>query len=282
MAPSGAPRWDPRSQRWEWDTQAPAQAQAPGPTPGPHPVPAPGPAPVPPPMPPAPPPMPPGPPGPPGRRRLTPLTAGVAVAAVALGAAAVWFVQRDHDRAGPVPPLGPTSSASPTDSESASPSPTRSGRPSPSPSPSASGDHETVTDPEGFTIAVPEGWDREQTGAGVFYRSPDRTALIQVFKVVEPELSPLDAVHGASKDLRARTPNYTEIRVGAVPGGSGACELVYEYDSAESKGRRRGVERVLYAQDGNKWAVLVAGPAAEWPSTEKNLAAALREFRPGS
>ncbi|MFG2880393.1 hypothetical protein ACGFYU_36180 [Streptomyces sp. NPDC048337] len=244
---------------------------------------------MPPPLPPGPPPVP-GPPGPPHDPRarapwLTPATAGVAVAAVVLGAAAVWFVMRDDEPVreahGTMTPsatataTGPTSSRTPTKSASPSPSP------STSTSASAAAGHTTLTDPNGFRIAVPEGWNREENGTGVFYRSPDRTALIQVFRVVEPELSPLDAVQGASKDLRARTPNYSEVRVGEVPGGAGAAELVYEYDSAESNGRRRGVERVLFAEDGNKWAVLVAGPAAEWPRTQEHLAAALGAFRPG-
>ncbi|MFC9299541.1 hypothetical protein ACFTWH_34805 [Streptomyces sp. NPDC057011] len=209
------------------------------------------------------------------------------MAAVVLGAAAVWFVMRDDEPVreahGTMTPsataTAPTGSGAPTKSASKSPSPSPST--STSASPGASGGHRTLTDPKGFTIAVPDGWNREESGAGVFYRSPDRTALIQVFRVAEPELSPLDAVQGASTDLRARTPNYTEVRVGEVSGGSGAAELVYEYDSAESNGRRRGVERVLFAQDGNKWAVLVAGPAAEWSRTQEHLAAALADFRPG-
>ncbi|MER5931635.1 hypothetical protein [Streptomyces sp. NPDC002054] len=240
--------------------------------------------------------MPVGSPGPPRDPRarspwLTPATAGIAVAAVALGAAAVWFVQRDEGpEAGaqaPVVTLTDAPSGSPSREEPApgpeeSESPSVSASPSPSPSSSASGGaggHRVVTDAEGFTAAVPADWNREETPNGVFYRSPDRTALLQFFPVTEPELSPLDAVKGASAGLRSGTSGYTEIRVGTVPDGSGAAELVYEYDSAESKGRRRGVERVLLLPGGAKWAVLAAGPAGEWPRTQENLKAALEAFR---
>lgn len=153
--------------------------------------------------------------------------------------------------------------------------------PGPSGSPDVSAGHETVRDAKGFTLGVPHGWGREESGSAVFYRSPDRAALIQVFQVSEPELSPLGAVRGASADLRARTTGYEEIRVGPVPGAAEAGELVYEYDSVESHGRRRGVERVFFAQDGKKWAVLTAGPAAEWALTQEHQAAALTAFRPG-
>ncbi|MET9465224.1 hypothetical protein ABZY44_10480 [Streptomyces sp. NPDC006544] len=138
-----------------------------------------------------------------------------------------------------------------------------------------------MRDAKGFTIAVPVGWNREEGASGVFYRSPDRTALIQVFTVVEPELTPLGAAQGASADLRARTTGFQEVRLGPVPGEPGAAELVYEYDSAESHGRRRGVERVFVARDGGKWAVLTAGPVAEWTLTQAHHSAALAAFRPG-
>ncbi|MFF4430794.1 hypothetical protein ACFYZ4_16690 [Streptomyces sp. NPDC001513] len=336
--PSGPRRWDAQAQRWVVD-KAPAGPPS-GPPTGLPPVPpqpsgtppydllGPGaPAPAPPlygaptpqppygaptalqppygsdpgylpPVPPQPGPVPPS-GGPRGRWR-TPVTAGIAVASVALGAGAVWFLARDTDdanRAGDK--NGTVASGTPSWSggePSGTASPTASGSPtsgtgrsaSPGPSPTGTGPgtgagagaHETRQDQAGFTIAVPAGWVREELKEGVFYRSPDRTALIQVFRVSEPELSPLDAVTQASGYLRSATKGYEEVRVGPVPGGSGAAELVYQYDSDESHGLRRGVERVLFASDGGKWAVLTAGPAAEWQVTQDHHAAALAAFRP--
>ncbi|MBW5485107.1 serine/arginine repetitive matrix protein 2, partial [Streptomyces bambusae] len=214
---------------------------------------------------------------------------------------ALWFVQRDapdpqaRESQGTELSLAPDSSGPGAGSATASPSgtggtPTRSGTGSPPASGTASAApggtaeaeaREVVSDRKGFAVAVPTGWTREEAGSVVFYRSPDRAALIQVFRVTEPELSPLDAVRGASADLRTRTDAFTEIRIGPVPDGSGAAELVYEYDNEESRGRRRGVERVLLAPDGRtKWAVLTAGPASEWTLTQARHAAALRAFRP--
>lgn len=314
MPPQPTPHWDPTTQRWV-TTPQPTPPHTPQPAPpGPQPTPAPGydPASRPPPMPtsapgygpvPGPPPGPPGPPpaqdpypypaypspqgGPPAapappRRWLTPATAAVGVAALAIGAASVWFVARDT---GEQPAhAGPTvSSAPPTSSDPAtrSPSPTVSTGPTPTPTPTPTpSGSDTVRDPKGFTIAVPAGWAREDGAAGVFYRSPDRAALLQIFQVSEPELTPLAAVQGASTYLRAQTTGYQEIRVGRAPDAPEGGELVYEYDSAESHGRRRGVERVFVAGDGKKWAVLTAGPATEWTLTQAHHAAALTAFRP--
>ncbi|MFD5883355.1 serine/arginine repetitive matrix protein 2 [Streptomyces yangpuensis] len=314
--PSGPRRWDAQAQRWVVD---PAPA---GPAPGaaaglpplpPQPPTAPpaydplGPgaqAPPPPPYEASPGPSgpsgPSGPPGPPTGpsgpvrgRWLTPATAGIAVASVAIGAAAVWFVARDTgdaDRAGEKngtvtsgTPTGAGGSPSPsasTGSPTGGTGPTRTPTPGPTGTGAGGGAHETRQDTAGFTIAVPTGWVREELKEGVFYRSPDRTALIQVFRVSEPELSPLAAVRQASTHLRAGTRGYEEISVGPVSGSSGAAELVYQYDSEESRGVRRGVERVFVAADGGKWAVLTAGPAAEWQVTQDHHAAALAAFRP--
>ncbi|MFF5446064.1 serine/arginine repetitive matrix protein 2 [Streptomyces sp. NPDC012888] len=230
-------------------------------------------------------------------RRLGPVVAGVAVAAVALGAAAVWLVPGDGaprpegrenvsaapttpgTESGPAP--GPTSEPSePTSAPTSAPvTPSPGGDGSDGSDGSDGRRHDTVTDPAGFTLAVPHGWTREDSANGVFYRSPDRTALIQVFRVTEPDLTPLEAVRAASGGLRKGTPNYREISVGPAPGDPSAAELVYEYDSEESKGRRRGVERVFVADDGGKWALLAAGPAGEWTVTRQDLTAALEAFR---
>ncbi|MFI8102411.1 serine/arginine repetitive matrix protein 2 [Streptomyces sp. NPDC086023] len=229
------------------------------------------------------PPPPPPPPRPAGQGWLTPLTAGVAVAALAAGAAVVWFVQRGDGAPAPRPsttlssaPVSPTEA---TGEASPTPSDPPSDQASPSPSPSAPAGYRVVDDPAGFRIAVPEGWRREELKAGVFYRSADRTSLVQVFRVNEPGMTPLEAVQGASEQLSAN-PGFTQIEIGDR--GDGSAELVYEYDSAETGSRRRGVERVLTTPDGRMYAVLVAAPASEWPVHREVQAAALKDFAPTS
>ncbi|WP_159393537.1 serine/arginine repetitive matrix protein 2 [Streptomyces sp. TN58] len=242
-----------------------------------------------------PPPPGPGPADRPRGRWVTPATAGIAVASVAIGAAAVWFVARDTgdadhagEKNGTVTSGAPTESGdgtatatgTPTAGQSTGAGPSRTPTPSPTGTGPGAGAHETKQDPAGFTIAVPAGWVREEIKEGVFYRSADRSALIQVFRVSEPELTPLKAVQQASTYLRGGTRGYEEISVGPVPGSSDAAELVYQYDSEESRGVRRGVERVFVAADGGKWAVLTAGPVADWQATQDHHAAALAAFRP--
>ncbi|MGI5445111.1 hypothetical protein ACQEVM_05090 [Streptomyces sp. CA-243310] len=283
--PGDGLRWDARTQRWVSPETArpavpPPSAPPPLPLVAPSPPPLPTGAPSPAPLPPS-----------PGRRPrtgrwLNPAMAGIAVAAVAIGGAAVWFVERDDDAKPPAQATesGGLGSAGPTGTSGPPPTPSAPGTGAET-APGATGSpgdgHEVRRDPKGFTVAVPAGWVREESGAGVLYRSPDRSALLQVFRVAEPELDPLEAVRAASAYLRTANPGYQEIRIGAVQGDTGAGELVYEYDNAESGGRRRGVERVFIAADGAKWAVLAAGPDTAWTATRDHQVRALAAFRPG-
>lgn len=315
MTGGGGPRWNDETQSWETEERR-------GYTPPPPPLPS-----VPPVVPgvpavpvvpgPSGPPTPPGPPGPtpsgpPGaynnitgtfvaggatsfRERVTPLTAGLAVAVLAVGAATLWFTLGGGDRDGRQGAQG----AGATSTEAAAtggrgtggqettrtdspPPPDASASDSVSPSGTPEAGYTEADDEKGFTIAVPEEWDvRTEEGDGVFYKPAGGAELLQVFRVSEPSMTALRAVRAAS-DERSVNPGFEEVRIGAVEntGGGEAAELVYAYDSEETGGRRQVVERVFTASDGRLYAVLVAAPDTAWPRQEEILDVAVRHFDP--
>ncbi|MEU3601361.1 hypothetical protein ABZ714_21970 [Streptomyces sp. NPDC006798] len=242
----------------------------------------------------------------PGRR--APVVAIVAAALAAVGiAATLWFTVGPGDEDGK-PTAGSSASAAASSGESA-PAPSASAsdpasasddpafpsdEPSAGPSSSDSASTDTTTapdgyrvttDPEGFTLAVPEDWSRSTVGASVFYTSPDGTALVQIFEITEPGYTPADAVDYANKDLAGRAADYKARSVGPVTGGpenpSGdAAELVYAYDSAETGGVRECVERVFTATDYTIYAVLTCASAEQSPLERQVLDTALAHFEP--
>ncbi|WP_157880353.1 hypothetical protein [Streptomyces katrae] len=132
-------------------------------------------------------------------------------------------------------------------------------------------------------MAIPAGWgpSHDEQGNGAFYRPPggDRSALLQIFRISEPaSTGSCELLRMSSARLGDQTPAYQQVSITSVSGSS--CELVYEYDSAESHGRRRGMERIVTTPDGNRWALLAAGPSTDAPATRANLTAALDSFRP--
>ncbi|MFB7587901.1 serine/arginine repetitive matrix protein 2 [Streptomyces sp. NPDC056169] len=241
-----------------------------------------------------------------GGRARGAVAAGAVVAVLAAGSVGAWLVWgksdggKDGAGGGPAAsvsaPVDTTASDDPADSptdsptEAESPSGTDSPTPSGSATTTAPGDgvppptYSVQKDLKGFTIAVPDGWDRTESDQGIFFNAPDGKSLLQVFVIAEPGLTPYEALRGASDDGRANKPGYEEIGLDRVTGEPGApadaAELVYAYD--REGGRRKVVDRAFTAADGNHYAILAAGPEADWPKQREVLSVALRFFRPGA
>ncbi|MFD5465534.1 hypothetical protein ACFWIQ_22275 [Kitasatospora sp. NPDC127059] len=206
------------------------------------------------------------------------IAAGTGVLAGVLAGGGWYLLDRpddvDRPAAAATPPFpaggartvapGPASGVGPTDSTDPAP-PARPSAPT-----GPVGPHLTpVPDPAGFTLLVPDGWQRRVDGASVFYDSPDHRSLIQVF--VMDGNPPYQQAVETDDDLArnpARFPGYHRIRLERTAGGS--AELEYAYELAGS-GVRRAVEHVLVGPDGTAWSVLVAGPEDGWPTPLREL-----------
>ncbi|MFJ2784893.1 MULTISPECIES: hypothetical protein [unclassified Streptomyces] len=141
-----------------------------------------------------------------------------------------------------------------------------------------------VEDPKGFTLAVPGGWTRTESGQSVFYTAEDGARLIQVYEVAEGGLTPYESLRATSEDSRTSKPGYREIQLERISGDpdapADAAELVYVY-TRDDGSRRKVVDRAFTAGDGTQYAVLVAGPEDEWPNQREVLRVALEFFEPG-
>lgn len=240
------------------------------------------------------------------------VAAGVAVAVLAAGSVGTWLLWgRGEDGKGPAaggpavsvsapvdttpseyPTDGPTDAGTSygTDSPTGSPTDPPSGAPTSSGSATAPADgvpppgYRAQKDLKGFTVGVPEGWDRTESDQGIFFNAPDGKSLLQVFVITEPGMTPYEALRGASEDGKANKPGYVEISLDRVTGDpdapADAAELVYAY--ARDGGRRKVVDRAFTAADGNHYAILAAGPEADWPKQREVLRVALEFFRPGA
>ncbi|WP_369183117.1 hypothetical protein [Streptomyces sp. Y1] len=221
-----------------------------------------------------------------GRRRpvLVAALVGVLLGAVAGGGG--WYLygrHDDHAKATATPlgtPLPSTraSDAPPPYPEFTFPA-TPSGGPTPTatPTPSATpttGLHTTPTqDAAGFTLPVPDGWQRRVDGTSVFYDSPDGNSLIQVFSMGGD--SPYAQATSTDSSLAAdsgRFPGYRRLRLDRTPGGGAVLE--YSYDLA-GRGVRHTVDQIVTGPDGQAYALLVAGPETSWPTPLRDVQASL-------
>nr|WP_306283924.1 serine/arginine repetitive matrix protein 2 [Streptomyces sp. Termitarium-T10T-6] len=197
------------------------------------------------------------------RQRLVPVAAGLAVAVLAAGAAALWSTLADGDDGGrdgahgqsasapadevtdPAAPEPGTEDTDVSDATGEAPS-GEAAAPDGSPPPG----YTVLDDAEGFRIAVPEEWgERSAETGGVFYRTTGGAELIQVFRVAEPGATALGSVRRAS-DERSGAPGFEEVGIGPVrqpPGRRGGRAGVRVRPRGVRRpppGRRAGLHRV--------------------------------------
>ncbi|MFF0446777.1 hypothetical protein ACFYT4_10230 [Streptomyces sp. NPDC004609] len=232
----------------------------------------------------------------------TPVVVAAAAAVLAAAGTAVWLTTAAGDDKNTATP-GPAASAAPSGTDSVPSEPDVSagtagdtyaseeppgGEDTATPSASSPPPAFRITeDEEGFTIAVPEGWERTSGRNGVFYTAGDRRSLLQVFVISETFMTPLGAVRAASEGLAARTEEYRELSRGPVGGGpenpeGDAAELHYAYRSEEAGGVRECVERAFTATNGTKYAVLACAPAEQPGERHSVLTTALEHFAPAA
>ncbi|MGP3982023.1 hypothetical protein [Streptomyces sp. KR80] len=251
------PYWDETTKRWVMGTAAPPDPYGPGPRPTRTWVP------------------------PTARTRIAVL---LAVAAVLGGGAGfgTWALLRDSGDGDPAD-ARPGTSVGALPTESGSPSGPDAGYVDPSPTAEADAPPDgfrRVQDPDGFTLDVPVGWQRSEDETGVFYRSADESGLIQVFHLDGPEETPYQALEEAERFLK-RNRDYERLRLERMGQGESAdAELEYSYTSDKAGGPRRVLDRVLTAADAEMYAVLVAGPAEDWPEQQEVQRVVLDAFCP--
>ncbi|MEU1042433.1 hypothetical protein [Streptomyces sp. NPDC005907] len=232
------------------------------------------------------------PPGrPDGSRRLLFVIVAVALLAGGVGGG-VWALTRDGstDRAGSG---GPRSSVTVTATQGA-PSAQGSedaggseegdplaGSESPAASASPSPGYSRSVDGVGYTVDVPEGWDRSvdrRTGkpSVVHYTSPDGTAELELFELMEAD--PADSLSQAENDpsfgFDAKLAGY---RVLDRRSGTDWAELGYRYDDVQD-GPLQVIDHRFEAADGTAYAIRSIG--TEGTDVRTPFRVALNSFCP--
>jgi hypothetical protein len=187
-------------------------------------------------------------------------------------------------------PGGPAAPGSPGDRGTSPPS----ADPTPGPSPSGTAGlppgHRTYRAPEGFSVALPEGWERLDTSraAGLAYRvtfGADGDA--RTLAVTYSERVGQDAVAVWRDDVEPRLERSGDYeRIGGIRAttyqGREAADM--EWYAADDGGRVRTFGRGFLLGGGRGFSLRWSTPAADWedPASREALRTVLRTFRPGS
>ncbi|MGW2369846.1 hypothetical protein ACWCZ5_30250 [Streptomyces sp. NPDC001667] len=141
---------------------------------------------------------------------------------------------------------------------------------------SAPAGYARTKDPSGFTLDVPQGWQRSTDGTSVYYRTADDESFIQVFVLHGPEATPYDAIVSTEASM-SKNPGYHRVRMERTAGG--AAELEYTYTRDDGSPRHVALHDLL-APDRQQYGLLVAGPAGDWGSYEGVFRTLLSSFCP--
>ncbi|MEV4442368.1 hypothetical protein AB0K09_25830 [Streptomyces sp. NPDC049577] len=229
-------------------------------------------------------------PAPAGRRKVRPLTwVAVALAAFLVGGAVAGGVLLMREGKGgggadkPSATTPPPSTATPTPSGGSS-GPSAPSGPSTDVSgpsaPRATGEppegFERMTSPEGFTLAVPQGWTRNDKGRGqIDYAGPTGLAHLRVGVLPQAGKSAYDHFLEMEKTV-SRQDGYQRLKLTAntFDGRPGA---LWEWTYREKDGRTvHAADQAYLDEKGNEFAVLYEDWGDAWGVTHKTFDTALR------
>ncbi|MFE7329200.1 serine/threonine-protein kinase [Streptomyces sp. NPDC057565] len=164
--------------------------------------------------------------------------------------------------------------------------PPRTSSQDPGPGPSAKAVPEgwhPVTDPEGFGLVVPDGWERRVDGQNVDYTPDDGEHYIRISVDPEPDFdNPYMHMVDLEKTLTERLPAYERKTLHSNlyrdrPGS------LWEFTWTESKdhpGPRHAIDQMYFAEDGGpEYALYMSGPAEDWDTTRDQFDTMLRGWR---
>ncbi|MFD2685715.1 serine/threonine-protein kinase [Streptomyces phyllanthi] len=214
------------------------------------------------------------------KRRLRTLALVLALATIVGGGTAVALRQWDVWQA---------NSASSAPSPSSSPTPTNTG--TPAPRGGIPDDWVSVTDPLGFSLYLPEGWERSvHTDEGdlkqIDYSPDSGKHLVRIAVDSSPDFAdPYRHQLDLEVQIEKRLVDYTRVSLEAnvyrdLRGSLWDYTWTALPKDTDFPGPYRAIEETYIARDGVEYVIYMAGPEKGWDATRKQFDAVLRGWQP--
>ncbi|MFE9255086.1 serine/threonine-protein kinase [Streptomyces sp. NPDC006879] len=141
-----------------------------------------------------------------------------------------------------------------------------------------------VTDPEGFSLFVPQGWRRQMDGDQIDYTPDDGLHRIRVSMDPVPDFeNPYTHLLDVENSVRERLPQYQRRTLHANTFRGQTQAGIWEFTWVETKdhpGERRAIDQMYEAPDGTEYAIYMSGPAADWAQIREQFDVVLRGWQP--
>ncbi|MFG2295109.1 serine/threonine-protein kinase [Streptomyces sp. NPDC048603] len=142
-----------------------------------------------------------------------------------------------------------------------------------------------VTDPAGFTLFVPNGWKRQTFGDQIDYTPDNGKHRIRISIDPTPDYkNPYAHLLDLEKQVSARSAYRKEfLQPNTFQGQTQAA--LWDFSWQEKKdfpGPRRAIDQMYIGPDGKEYAIFMAGPAADWPTTRSQFDTVLSGWQPAA
>ncbi|MGW1008790.1 serine/threonine-protein kinase [Streptomyces termitum] len=216
-----------------------------------------------------------------GRWRSAVLTA--VLAAVVAGGAVFAVMQYANGRGGDPGPR-PTTAApapGPTTTGTAGTTGTTGPDQGVAPADAPEGWHR-VDDPEGFSLAVPDGWKRQKDGDQIDYTPDNGRHRIRISVDRSPDFeNPYMHALDLEKTLQSRM-DYERVLLGQNTYRDQVKSARWEFTWTEKQsfpGPRHAIDQLYYGDDGTEYAIYMSSPEESWEETRQQFDVVLQHWR---
>ncbi|WP_267242938.1 serine/threonine-protein kinase [Streptomyces sp. PR69] len=141
-----------------------------------------------------------------------------------------------------------------------------------------------VQDPEGFSLLVPQGWQRQLDGDQIDYTPDNGRHRIRISIDPTPDFeNPYMHMLSMEKGLRKRLPDYRRMQLDQNTFRDQTLSAIWEFTWTEKQnhpGPRRAIDQMYYGDDGTEYALYMSGPADDWETTRRQFDVMVQSWRP--
>ena len=200
--------------------------------------------------------------------------AAVAVIAAVLGGAGVFGVLRYLDDEGAAGGDSTTAGATGTPGNGAG---------NAAPPGAAPAGFTAVTDPEGFSLFVPQGWKRQTDGNQIDYTGDNGKHFIRIAVDTTPDYeNPYAHMLDLEKQVQKRA-EYKRQKLNPNTFRDSLRSALWDFTWTEKgthAGPRRAIEQMYIAPDGTEYAIYMTGPTSDWDATRAQFDTVLTGWQP--
>ncbi|MFD7897814.1 serine/threonine-protein kinase [Streptomyces sp. NPDC059743] len=140
-----------------------------------------------------------------------------------------------------------------------------------------------VEAPEGFSLSVPPGWERQMDGDQIDFTPDNGRHLIRI-SVSAPEFeNPYLHMLSLEQSLQ-RLPEYARVKLAPNTFRRQTQAALWEFTWIEEKGQpgpRHAIDQIYFSADNStEYAIYMSGPEEDWATTRKQFDAVLQSWQP--